>query len=95
MDCSLPGSSVHGILQGKNTGMGCHYPPPGNLPNPGIELTAFSVSSSLKADSLPLSHLGSPEEISSFSFYCFPLFLYIVYLGSVSYLSLLFFGTLH
>ena len=24
MDCSLPGSSVHGILQAKNTGMGCH-----------------------------------------------------------------------
>ena len=24
MDCSLPGSSVHGILQGKNTGVGCH-----------------------------------------------------------------------
>ena len=24
MDCSLPGSSVHGILPGKNTGMGCH-----------------------------------------------------------------------
>ena len=25
MDCSLPGSSVHGILQGKNTGAGCHF----------------------------------------------------------------------
>ena len=24
MDCSLPGSSVHGILQGKNTGVDCH-----------------------------------------------------------------------
>ena len=24
MDCSLPGSSVHGILQAKNTGVGCH-----------------------------------------------------------------------
>ena len=24
MDCSLPGSSVHEILQGKNTGVGCH-----------------------------------------------------------------------
>ena len=26
MDHSLPGSSVHGILSGKNTGMGCHAP---------------------------------------------------------------------
>ena len=25
MDSSLPGSSVHGILQGKNTGVGCHF----------------------------------------------------------------------
>ena len=24
MDCSLPGSSVHGDSPGKNTGMGCH-----------------------------------------------------------------------
>ena len=24
MDYSLPGSSVHGVLQGKNTGVGCH-----------------------------------------------------------------------
>ena len=25
MDCSPPGSSVHGIFLGKNTGMGCHF----------------------------------------------------------------------
>ena len=25
MDCSPPGSSVHGILQAKNTGMGCYF----------------------------------------------------------------------
>ena len=25
MDCSPPGSSVHGISQGKNTGVGCHF----------------------------------------------------------------------
>ena len=24
MDCSLPGSSVHGIFSGKSTGVGCH-----------------------------------------------------------------------
>ena len=36
MDCSLPGSSVHGDSPDKNTGVGCH----GNLPtqgsNPGL-----------------------------------------------------------
>ena len=25
MDCSLPGSSVHGIFPGKSTGVGCHF----------------------------------------------------------------------
>ena len=25
MDCSPPGSPVPGILQGKNTGVGCHF----------------------------------------------------------------------
>ena len=31
MDCSLPGSSVHGTFPGKNTGVG-----PKDLPDPGI-----------------------------------------------------------
>ena len=35
------------------------------------------------------------EEISSLPFYCFPLFLCIDHWGRLSYLSLLFFGTLH
>ena len=35
MNCSLPGSSVHGIFQariGKNTGVGCHFLLPGIFP---------------------------------------------------------------
>ena len=36
------------------SGLPC--PPPGNVPDPGIE----TVSPELKADSLPLSHMGSP-----------------------------------
>ena len=36
MDCSLPGSSVHGILQQEHwSRLPC--PPPGDLPNPRIE----------------------------------------------------------
>ena len=34
------------------------YPPPGDLPNSGIE----SVSLVLQANSLPTNHLGSPNE---------------------------------
>ena len=40
-DCSPPGSSVHGSLQAKIlSGLPC--PPPGVLPNPGIEPTSFT-----------------------------------------------------
>ena len=31
MDCSPPGSSVHGDSPGKNTGVGCHALPEGNV----------------------------------------------------------------
>ena len=37
MDCSMPGSSVHGDSPGKNTGVDCHTLLQGNLPNPGTE----------------------------------------------------------
>ena len=32
MDCSPPGSSVHGNSPGKNTGVGCHALPQGTFP---------------------------------------------------------------
>ena len=58
LDCSLPGSSVHGIFS-KNTEGDC-WPSPGYLPDPGMEPVS-SVSSVLQADSLLLSHQGSPQ----------------------------------
>ena len=39
MDCSPPGSSVHGILQARMWS-GLPFPPPGDLANPGIEPTS-------------------------------------------------------
>ena len=36
MDSSPPGSSVHGIFLGENTS-GLLFPPPGDLPDPGVE----------------------------------------------------------
>ena len=41
---------------------GLLFPPPGELPNPGIK-AASPVSPAL-ADSLPLSHLGSPDPMA-------------------------------
>ena len=41
LDYSLPGSSVHGMLQARNwSGLSC--PPPGDLPDPGIELQSLT-----------------------------------------------------
>ena len=37
MVCSPPGSSVHGILQARILLSGLPFPPPGDLPDPGIE----------------------------------------------------------
>ena len=54
MDYSPPGSSVHEIFQQEYwSGLPC--PPPGYLPNAGIEPT----SPELQVGSLPLSHMGS------------------------------------
>ena len=39
-DCTLPGSSVHGISQQEHWS-GLPFPPPGDLPNPGIEPASF------------------------------------------------------
>ena len=38
MDYSLPGSSVHGIFLGKNTGVGCHFLLQGILLTQGLTL---------------------------------------------------------
>ena len=54
MDCSPAGSSVHGDSPGKNAGVGRHAPPPGDLPDPGIE----PGSPTLQADALP----SEPQE---------------------------------
>ena len=56
MDCSPSGSYVHGILQARI--LECvAMPPPGNLPNPGIQLESPALQKIL----YHLSHQGSPS----------------------------------
>ena len=38
VNCNPPGSSVHGIFPGKNTGVGCHFPLQGIFPTQGSNL---------------------------------------------------------
>ena len=52
MDYSLPGSSVHGILQARILSR-LPFPSPGDLPDPGTE----PRSPALQADSLPSERL--------------------------------------
>ena len=61
MDCSLPGSSVHGILQAKIREWGA-IPSSKGFPHPGIE----PGSPALQADSLRLSHQGSSFQAHPF-----------------------------
>ena len=63
MDCSPPGSSVHGIFPGRDTGVVFAFPSPGNLPDPGMEpmspaLQADSVSTELPDKTTKYSYLG-------------------------------------
>ena len=64
MDCSPPGSSVHGNSPGKTTVLGCHALP-GDLPDSEIE----PGSPALLVDCLPTDHRGSPK-ITILVFYC-------------------------
>ena len=63
VDCSPPGSSVHGILQAKiMVRVAISFPR--DLPHPGVEPTYPA----LQVDSLPLSHQGSRVFIFFFLF---------------------------
>ena len=57
LDCSPPGSSVHGIFQARILGW-VAFPPPGDLSDPGLKPTS-PVSPALQADSLPAEPLGT------------------------------------
>ena len=43
MDCSSPGSSVHGDSPGKNTGVGCHALLQGIFPSQGLNQVSCTV----------------------------------------------------
>ena len=64
MDCSLPGSTVHGISR-QEYWSGLPFLSPGDLPNPGIE----PRSPILQTDALPSEPLGKPtvKPFSNFS----------------------------
>ena len=78
---SLPGSSVHGIVQAR-IWSGLQFPSPGDLPDPGIE----PRSPALQADSLPTEQWWASPQLwsQSYSFAC------IMYFPYYSYLKIIF-----
>ena len=58
MDCSLPGSSVHGILQARMLEWGCHFLLQGIFPTQGFNLHLLHTLH-WQMDFLPLSQVGS------------------------------------
>ena len=59
MDCSLPGSSVHGIFPGKNTGVDCHFLLQEIFPTQGLNPDIPHCRQTLYR----LSHQGSPTRV--------------------------------
>ena len=60
MDCSLPGSSVHGDSPGKNTGVDCHFLLQGIFPTQGLNPHLLSLLYSPEG-SLLLVPPGKPK----------------------------------
>ena len=63
MDCSPPGSSVHGDSPGKEHWSGLSCPSPGDFPNPEIE-SRFPVLQAGSLPSEPPEKPGEPTESS-------------------------------
>ena len=68
MDCSLQGSSVHGIFQA--TGMDCHFLLQGNLPDPGIEPGSPALLYHLSNQGSPCLCCSDFNEQRGFEFAC-------------------------
>ena len=60
LDCSPPGSSVHGIFFRQEYWSGLPFPTPGDLSNPGIE-PGSPMSPALQVDSLSTEPLGKSK----------------------------------
>ena len=60
MDCSPPGPFVHGILQARNTGVGCYALLQGTFPTQGLN-SHLSRLLHWQVGSLPLALPGKPQ----------------------------------
>ena len=75
VDYSVPGSSVYGEwrLSRQEYWSGSPCAPPGDLPNPGIELR----SPALRVDSLPFESPGKPHKYTYIYILCISIYTHI------------------
>ena len=93
VDCSLPDSSVHGILQSRTLEW-VPCPPPGDLPNPGIKPASlispalagefFTTSATWEAPSLPVSLSYNSNSLQRNSFFVVSFFFFFLQRNSMS-----------
>ena len=79
MDCSPPGSSVHGILLQDHCS-GLLFPSPGVFLNPGIEPMSLALQTDSLSSEPPGKILLIAHKLSYFSISLFPLMLIYTYL---------------
>ena len=68
MDCSPPGSSIHGNSSGKNTGVGCHALLKGIFPTQGSNLLLLCLLQ-WQVGSLPLAPPGKSHICAEMSYF--------------------------
>jgi len=73
MDCSLSGSSVHGIFQARVLECWSGFPSPGGLPNPGIKPRSPALhTDALQSEPPPKCHILVTHHYWSYVRCCWP-----------------------
>ena len=91
MDCSPPGSSVHGIFQARvlewdaKDWSGLLFPTPGDLPHPGTEPMSLD-SPALQADFLTTVPPGKPQVCLYVCLHVYA-YVYVCIVGLLAFLS--------
>ena len=62
MDCSLPGSSIHWVLQARVLEYWLPFPSPGDLPNPGIKCGSLALQTDTLLSEPPGKHFFFGED---------------------------------
>ena len=77
IDCSLPGSSVHGIFQAKSTGVGYHFFLQGIFPTQGLNAGLPHCRQTLLLFELPGKYIFHSNRIYMYMYVCVYIYIYL------------------